>query len=69
MGKLFSPKVPKPPKPPPVPDEGDADAAADRLREKLGKRAGRRGTVLTKTTDSQSGRPRPRATALGGPAE
>ncbi len=48
------------------PDEGAADAKADRLRDRLAKREGRGGTVLTATKDSQAGAQRPRSTALGG---
>lgn len=56
----------KAPKPPPIPDQEDAGAAADRLREQLASRSGRQQTLLTGTIDTGAGRQRPRATLLGG---
>lgn len=48
----------------PVPDKGDAQAAADRLRDRLGRRSGQRNTQITQVRDTQSGASRPRS-ALG----
>lgn len=62
MSSLFG--GPKPPKPLPIPDQMDAQAAADKLREQLAGRKGRQATLLTATTDG--GAQRPRATTLGG---
>lgn len=47
-------------------DTGQADAQADRLRDRLARKEGRSGTVLTATKDSQAGAQRPRSTTLGG---
>lgn len=52
--------------PTPVPDTGDAEASSQRMQERLRKRDGRRGTVLTQTRDTQAGASRPRSTTLGG---
>lgn len=51
---------------PATPDTGQADAQADRLRDRLARREGRSGTILTATRDTQQGASRPRSTTLGG---
>lgn len=56
----------KVPKPPPIPDQNDAAAAADKLREQLASRSGRQQTLLTQTVDTGAGRQRPRAASLAG---
>ncbi len=49
-------------------DEGQEEARADRLRQSLSRREGRKGTVLTGTRDTAGGSRRPRSSTLGGGA-